>query len=125
MAFRFSLILSSLLLLVSCAQIGTLTGGDEDLIAPIPSNITPPQETSHFSDNSVEFTFKEFVSLNNPQQNIFIVPADVIPTASLTKKTLTVTWGDSLKPNTTYVLYLNNAVKDVSEGNDSLMTYVF
>jgi uncharacterized protein (DUF2141 family) len=125
MAFRFSLILSTLLLLVSCAQIGTLTGGDEDIFAPIPSNTVPPQETSNFSGNSVAFTFKEFVSLNNPQQNIFIVPADVIPTASLTKKTLTVSWGDSLKPNTTYVLYLNNAVKDVSEGNDSLMTYVF
>lgn len=125
MAFRFSLILSTLLLLVSCAQIGTLTGGGEDVVAPNPSNTIPPQETFNFSGNSVEFTFNEFVSLNNPQQNIFIIPADVIPSASLTKKTLTVSWGDSLKPNTTYVLYLNNAVKDVSEGNDSLMTYVF
>jgi uncharacterized protein (DUF2141 family) len=125
MAFRFSLILSILLLLVSCAQIGALTGGDKDIFAPNPSNAKPPQGTSNFTENSVEFAFKEFVLLNNPQQNIFIVPADVIPSASLTKKTLTVSWGDSLKPNTTYVLYLNNAVKDVSEGNDSLMNYVF
>jgi len=125
MALRFSIILCSLLLLASCAQIGTLTGGDEDIFAPQPSNIVPAQETSNFTGNSVEFTFTEFVLLNNPQQNIFIVPADVKPSATLTKKTLTVSWGDSLKPNTTYVLYLNNAVKDVSEGNDSLMTYVF
>lgn len=125
MALRFSLILCTLLLLASCAQIGTLTGGEEDIYAPNPSNTEPPQGTSNFTGNSVDFTFKEFVLLNNPQQNIFIVPADVKPSSTLTKKTLTVSWGDSLKPNTTYVLYLNNAVKDVSEGNDSLMTYVF
>lgn len=125
MALKYYLILFSVAFLAGCAQIGTLTGGEPDIFAPAPSSIEPIQGTINFSTNSVKFTFNEFVKLNNPQQNIFIVPADVKPTSTLSKKTLTVTWGDSLKPNTTYVLYLNNAVKDVSEGNDSLMTYVF
>jgi len=125
MALNYCLIFFSALLLASCAQVGTLTGGEEDVYAPAPNSIEPAQGIVNYTGNNVVFTFKEFVLLNNPLQNIFIVPADVKPIATLSKKTLTVSWGDSLKPNTTYVLYLNNAVKDVSEGNDSLMTYVF
>lgn len=125
MALNYCLIVFSALLLASCAQVGTLTGGEKDVYAPAPSSIDPAQGIVNYSGNNIVFTFKEFVLLNNALQNIFIVPADVKPIATLSKKTLTVSWGDSLKPNTTYVLYLNNAVKDLSEGNDSLMTFVF
>ena len=45
--------------------------------------------------------------------------------AQLNGKTLRISWEENLHPNTTYVLYFNGAVKDVNEGNDSLMTYVF
>ena len=112
------------LLVSSCAQVGFLTGGEKDEYAPVPKT-NPENSQTLFKGNSIEFTFNEYVTLNNPKENIFMMPqVDGIQT-SLKKKTLTVSWTETLLPNTTYVLYLNNAVKDLREGNDSLMTYVF
>lgn len=112
------------LLVSGCAQVGFLSGGEKDEYAPVP-NINPENGQTQFKGNSIEFTFNEYVTLNNPKENIFIMPqVDGIQT-NLKKKTLTVSWTETLLPNTTYVLYLNNAAKDLHEGNDSLMTYVF
>jgi hypothetical protein len=112
------------LLISGCAQVGFLSGGEKDEYAPVPK-INPENSQTQFKGNSIEFTFNEYVTLNNPKENIFMMPqVDGIQT-NLKKKTLTVSWTETLLPNTTYVLYLNNAVKDLHEGNDSLMTYVF
>ncbi len=112
-------------LLLSCAQVGTITGGKNDTVAPVPikSNLTNGQ--TNVRETSFYFTFNEFVQLNNPATNISLMPEDATITAKLSKKTLTLNLSNELKPNTTYLLYLNAAVKDVSEGNDSLMTYAF
>lgn len=121
----FSLIL--IVFLSSCAQVGTLSGGEKDETAPKPieKKTLPANETILFTGNSVSFEFDEFIQLNNPQQTIQLVPNHALPIASLSKKTLTVSWEEQLQPNTTYVLYLDGTVKDVTEGNDTLITYVF
>ena len=41
------------------------------------------------------------------------------------KKTVTLTWEDTLENNTTYSIYLNETVQDITESNDSLMVFVF
>jgi uncharacterized protein (DUF2141 family) len=125
MAQRSILILAGILFLASCAQIGILSGGDRDEIAPVPVLITPDQQQTNFTGTSVSFTFDEFVQLNNPQQNIVMIPGGVKTTAVLKKKSMTVSWSENLIPNTTYVIYMNGVVKDITEGNDSLMSYVF
>lgn len=38
---------------------------------------------------------------------------------------MVLSWEDTLQANTTYAIYLNNAVKDISEGNDTIIQYVF
>lgn len=121
----FSLIL--IVFLSSCAQVGTLSGGEKDETAPKPieKKTLPANETILFTGNSVSFEFDEFVQLNNPQQTIQLVPNHARPIASLSKKNLTVSWEEQLQPNTTYVLYLDGTVKDVTEGNDTLIKYVF
>ncbi len=125
MVIRTLLILLSGTLLFSCAQVGTLSGGDKDSFAPSPIKIIPEPNQTNFTSNTVELKFNEFVQLNDPTRTIFFVPDDARPKAQLNGKTLRVTWEENLRPNTTYVLYFNGAVKDVNEGNDSLMTYVF
>ena len=125
MVKRSFLILAGILLLASCAQIGILSGGNRDEFAPVPVKISPDQEQTNFSGSSVSFTFDEFVQLNNPQQNIVLIPGGIKTEAVLKKKTMTVSWNEPLMPNTTYVLYMNGVVKDITEGNDSLMSYVF
>jgi uncharacterized protein (DUF2141 family) len=127
MAFRKFLILILPFLFAGCAQIGQISGGDQDVLAPCPlaDKTFPPAKSTFFKGNSFEMTFDEFVQLNNPQQTLFIVPNHAVLKPSIRKKTLKIEWEDTLMANTTYVIYMNGTIKDVSEGNDSLLTYVF
>lgn len=127
MAFRKILILLLPLVMIRCAQVGQISGGDKDEFAPRPieGKTNPPNESVYFQGNSFEMTFEEFIQLNNPQQTLFIVPNHVKPKASIHKKTLKVEWDEKLQDNTTYVVYMNGTVKDVTENNDSLLSYVF
>jgi uncharacterized protein (DUF2141 family) len=122
---RFAYLIFAILLLASCAQVGSITGGAEDEIAPQIQKTTLVSGTTNFSGNSVEITFDEFILLNKPTETVFLVPADAKVEAKLAKKTLNLNWKESLLPNTTYTLYLNGVVKDVTEGNDSLMQITF
>jgi uncharacterized protein (DUF2141 family) len=121
----FSFVLITIL--CSCAQVGSLSGGEKDENAPKPihTKTQPANETIRFSGTTVSFEFDEFIQLNNPQQTIQLVPNHARPNASLSKKTLTISWTEQLQANTTYVLYLDGTVKDVTEGNDTLIKYVF
>lgn len=127
MAFRYFIgfLLSSVL--IGCAQVGQITGGEKDTVAPqlIDSKTTPPNNSIYFSGNSFSLTFDEFIQVNNPQQTLVMVPKHGRPTVSITKKTATVEWKEKLEANTTYVIYLNGTIEDVAEGNDSLMAYAF
>lgn len=127
MGFRKILILFLPVLLTACAQIGILSGGDEDVYAPKPleDKISPPNESVNFTGNKVIIPFDEFILLNNPQQTIQLVPDHADLKATVQKKDLKIEWEENLQPNTTYVIYLNGTVKDATEGNDSLITYVF
>lgn len=128
MAFRNYLIVSIFFLLIaSCAQVGQISGGEKDIVAPRPveGKTVPPTNSTLFTGNSFSMEFDEYVQLNNPSQTIVFVPNHAKPTASIHKKTMTVSWKDTLERATTYVVYLNGTVKDVTESNDSLMLYAF
>jgi hypothetical protein len=127
MAIRPILIGIASLLFASCAQVGLLTGGQEDTKAPTPLEelTSPANKTVRFSGNGFSLTFDEFIQLNNPQQTVVVSPANLKPELSIENKTVHVRWKDTLRENTTYVVYLNGTIKDISEGNDTLITYVF
>lgn len=125
MVKQLFLITGVLLLVASCAQVGRLSGGDQDIAAPQPIKTSPVNEAVNFTGNSFSVTFNEYFRLNKPTESIIMVPPHVRPTANIKKKTLNISWEGELQPNTTYALYLNRAVKDISEGNDSVMQFVF
>jgi uncharacterized protein (DUF2141 family) len=114
-------------LLVGCAQTQVLTGGEDDTAAPKPDSlgISPPNESVNFKTKTITISFNEFIKLNNPAESIRIIPNDTKIKANAKLKTLTLELLDSLKENTTYSIYLNGSVQDLTEQNDSLMTYVF
>lgn len=124
---RFYLIVLITLVVSSCAQVGTISGGDEDVVAPQPrtSKVNPPNESTNFNSKRVEIPFDEFITLSNPSENIRIVPPHAVLKAEMKKKSLVISWEEELSPNTTYAIYINNAVKDITEGNDTIMQYVF
>ena len=125
MAHKHYLIFLVIVLLFGCAEVGTISGGAKDEVAPKVVKSTIQNGATNFNSQSVEFTFDEFVQLNKPTENIFIVPQHANLETQLVKKTLKISLSNGLQKNTTYTLYLNAAVKDVTEGNDSLMQFTF
>jgi uncharacterized protein (DUF2141 family) len=125
---RYSyLVFLTSLILASCAQVGSITGGEKDTSAPKPiaEKVDPPNASVNFSSNKVVIPFDEYFTLSSPATSIQMVPPHATIRATANKKTLTLEWEEELQPNTTYAIYLNNTVKDLSEKNDSIMQYVF
>lgn len=114
-------------LISSCAQVGVISGGDVDHFAPKPitEKVVPANESTNFVGNTIKIPFNEYFRLVNPVQNIRMVPPHASVTATVNKKTLILSWEDTLESNTTYAIYLNDAIKDLTEGNDTIIQYVF
>ena len=115
MAFNYFLILIITLVTIGCAEVGTISGGLKDEIAPKIIKSSIQNGTTNFKSQSIELTFDEFVQLVKPTETIFLVPQHAKLETQLTKKTLEISLSNALESNTTYTLYLNAAVKDVTE----------
>ncbi len=124
---QFLLLIFTSLLLFSCAQLEGIEGGPVDSTPPRmeKNGVSPKNGSTHFSSKKIQFKFEEFVRLNNPSQTISIVPEDIKIEATLKGKTLSLELNGQFKENTTYVITMNGAVRDITEANDSLMQYVF
>jgi hypothetical protein len=127
MAFRTLLVIGILFLIHSCAQVSSLTGGPKDTVAPKPNHdkMVPENGTTQFTGNEIKIPFNEFIKLEKPTETVILVPTHAKPITRIDKKTVYINWTDTLKSNTTYSLYLNRTVKDITEGNDSLIQIVF
>jgi uncharacterized protein (DUF2141 family) len=122
---RFLLVFNVCLLL-GCAQVGEISGGEIDAAAPkIVREKSTADSLINFNKNAITLTFDEFFELKNPDESIIILPRHTQLKSAIKQKELIVSWDDSLKENTTYVIYINNALKDINEGNDSLYKLVF
>lgn len=115
----------ALVLLSACAQVGTITGGPTDDVAPqvLAESISDKQRNVNTSEQLL--VFDEFIKLDQPQQRIQLMPADSRLQYELKGKTLRILFLDALQPQTTYTLLSNGGIKDLTEGNDSLMTWTF
>lgn len=125
---KFGGALICIFLLHSCGQVGTITGGPVDNEAPKPimEEVEPPNASLNTYPEQIVIPFDEFIALNKPSENIRVVPEDVKLEPSIKKRTLILKpisgeWKDS----TTYAIYLKRAVKDITENNDSIMSFVF
>jgi len=126
MAGKYYVILF-LALLTGCAQVGSISGGPEDETAPKPiqSEMEPQNASINYKGNTFVIPFDEYFQLNNPAQTIRMVPPHATVSAEMRRKTLYLSWEDSLEANTTYAIYLNGTVKDLNEGNDTTLQLVF
>jgi len=123
---RFGIVLI-LFLLSACAQVGVLGGGAKDETAPQPltEKMSPKNGATHYNGKEFIIPFDEYIKLNNPSENLIVVPPDIKPITRVVNKTLAISWSEELSPNTTYAFYLNRAIQDTKENNDSLMTFIF
>jgi len=119
------LIVLACALFAGCAQIGSISGGNKDDIAPRIINSSIKQNERNLKAQVFTFEFDERITLNPAKESVVLVPSDATAETSVSGKTLTITWDKPWKENTTYSLFMNGVVKDFHEGNDSLYTYIF
>ncbi len=105
-------------LLTSCANITPLEGGPKDTLNPTVKSISPKNQTTNFKGNKIYLRFSEKVETSKLRDEIQISPyygknLDI----KTTGYNVTIGFKDSLKPNTTYIVRMNNGIKDITEGN--------
>ncbi|NPA44552.1 MAG: Ig-like domain-containing protein, partial [Chlorobi bacterium] len=103
---RIYIILTILLLLVSCAQVGSLTGGEKDITPPVLLSSTPENFDTNFKNNKLIFKFDEYFVLNN-LNSVFICspPLKEKPEFKIKGKKFIVKFNEDLKDSTTYMLW--------------------
>lgn len=105
-------------LLISCAQIVPLTGGDKDIEPPKEVESNPQNGSVQFTATEIEIQFDEFVQLQNLQSQLVVSPyMENDPQVKVRGKKLIVELKDTLLPNTTYSLNFGNAIVDITENN--------
>jgi len=113
----FSFLLS-LCLIVSCAQQGSLTGGEKDTNPPEVVKSEPPNFSTRFTAEKITMTFNEYFDLKNINQKLVVSPPmDHKPEFKMRGKELEITLKDSLQPNRTYALNMGDALVDLNESN--------
>jgi hypothetical protein len=117
---RTSFLSLCIILLWSCAQVRTPTGGDKDIVPPRIISASPKNMTTDYSGTKIVLTFDEYVVLEQAKNQIlFSPPLAKDPDVKLkSSRILTIDLGENiLTPNTTYTINLGEAIKDINEGN--------
>jgi hypothetical protein len=113
------------LFLSSCAQVVPLSGGNKDIVAPHVLDQNPAQGSTNTNCSSITLEFDEYIKLQDPANTVSMSPSVGDLTCTQNKRKVTISWNGTLAENTTYILQLNGTVRDVNEGNDSIMQLVF
>ena len=101
-----------------CANVVTPSGGPKDIVPPVVLQAIPENQSTNFQDKEIHITFDEYVTLNNPNSNIFISPPlENNPEYKLSGKSLIIKFKEPLKPDATYSISFGEAIKDLHEGN--------
>ena len=103
---------------IRCANIVSPTGGPKDIVPPVVLLATPENQSSNFNKKEIHLTFDEYVTLNNPNNNILISPPlEKNPDYKLNGKSLIIKFKETLKNETTYSINFGESIKDLHEGN--------
>ncbi|MBR4119393.1 MAG: Ig-like domain-containing protein [Bacteroidales bacterium] len=113
----FSVILSSIIV-VSCASIGTPSGGPRDYAPPVFKKSNPEPNQTEVKSRKLTLEFDEVLQLDNPSENVIISPPQKeMPKIKANLKRIDIELIDSLLPNTSYTIDFGSAIKDNNEGN--------
>ena len=116
------------IILLGCAQINPLTGGEKDTFAPrfVLEKTFPKPGQLNYEGKIIHLHFDEYVVLKNPSTAITITPQPLTPPKITSKnKKVIIEFNEDLEANTTYSIGFNGAIADYNEGNDSIFQYVF
>jgi len=115
----------SLFCTISCAKIGSPTGGAYDRSAPKLVSCSPKNNSIKFNGHSFEVSFDEYIELDNVNDNLIVSPPlKEIPTVKSYLRKMEVSFSDTLRANTTYIFDFGQSIKDFNEGN-KLSSFVY
>lgn len=120
---RIFLFLTVLLLLHSCARVGSPIGGTKDTLAPkvISSNIDSSRVNVPRNIKELRIDFDEYITLKDINKNLIISPPiksikRILP-STIANTSLLIQWADTLQANTTYNFNFGNSIADNNESN--------
>lgn len=107
--------------LMNCARESAPTGGPTDTIAPFAVWEKPVNNSQNIQPQKIVVKFNEFIELDNVEDNCMISPIfEETPEITVKKKKLTIDLSkQKLQPNTTYSFNFSNAIKDLTEENQT------
>lgn len=113
------LILSVLSVVVfSCANMASPSGGDYDFDPPVVVKSTPAPNQLHVKNGKVEIIFDELVQIEKPMEKVIITPPQqTFPVIRAQSNKVIVDLKDTLKANTTYTIDFTDAIADNNEKN--------
>lgn len=110
--------LSTLLLLASCAKVGTPDGGPKDILPPKVVSSSPDSAALNVKTSMIVLSFDENIQTREIQKNLFISPAlEEDPKVNVKGKRLEINLSKSLDSNTTYIFQFIDGIADLNEGN--------
>lgn len=118
-----------ILIVVSCAKRGSITGGLKDTIGPVLKMSFPKNYSTNFKGNEIKLTFDEYIKLKDINKQLIISPPMkyeplILPTTA--SKYISIKINDTLQANTTYSFNFGQSIADNNEGNPyNQFKYVF
>ncbi len=123
----FFFILFSVLTFIysGCAKQVPPSGGPVDKTPPTVVATIPFDGTTDFKGDELSVTFSEYIDKNSFRNAFFISPVVRNMKYDWSGKTVTISFHDSLKKNTTYSVIIGTDVKDLNNRNKMALPYAF
>jgi hypothetical protein len=88
--------------------------------------LSPPNATTRFSSNQIKAYFDEYLQLSDINNQLIVSPPlREQPDVKIKKRSVILTFNESLLENVTYTLNFGEGIKDFTEGNPAELLYVF
>lgn len=117
-AIRLLLPTAFLLFAASCATIVPPSGGPKDVKPPTMTGSQPKILSTQFKGNKIILEFDEYVKLNNLEKFLLVSPPlGKQPDIKIKGHSVVIKLKDTLRSNTTYNIYLGDAIVDITETN--------
>lgn len=115
---HFALVFVASVVLYSCANMASPSGGDYDFDPPKVLKTTPVFNATNVNSNVIEIVFDELVQIEKPNENVIVTPPQKrMPVIRAVSNRVKVELRDTLLPNTTYTIDFTSAIVDNNEKN--------
>ena len=108
----------TLLIVSSCARMGSPDGGWYDDTPPKVVSSSPSDMGTNVKSKRVTINFNEYIKIEDAQNKVIVSPPQLeAPEIKATGKRIVIDLVDTLKDNTTYTIDFSDAITDNNEGN--------